>query len=160
VLLPSLSIPTEPSSTTTSSSSSQQPYVPLTPTISDDSPDSPAVVNDDFGNQVRKCIGDETDNQPQHLLNGVAGAFEKLNISTSGDGDDEATPSSPRGPAIEEIATMDEEGWRKAAREGGIVEISVLGEGSSGTVSRCRLRNGKQEFALKVQSLCYKFANN
>jgi hypothetical protein len=149
--IPSLSIQTDPSSTSSSTPSSLQPYVPLTPSISDDSSPSPAVVEDDFGKQVRKCIGDE--NNDTHHLNGVSGAFEKLNISTSGDGDDEATPPPPRSPSIEEIADMDEETWRKAAREGGIVEICILGEGSSGSVSRCRLRNGTQEFALKVTSL-------
>ena len=30
------------------------------------------------------------------------------------------------------------------------MEVSVLGEGSSGSVSCCRLRHGTQEFALKV----------
>ena len=149
-LLPSLSIQTDPSSTS-SSTPSLQPYVPLSPSISDDSPPSPAAVeDDDFGKQVRKCIGDENGHSQYHLNNGVAEAFEKLDISTSRDGDDEATPPPPRESDIEEIADMDEEGWRKATREGGVVEICILGEGSSGSVSRCRLRNGTQEFALKV----------
>ena len=152
-LLPSLSIQTDQTSTS-SSTSSLQPYVPLTPSISDDSPSSPTVVeDDDFGKQVRKCIGDENGDSRHHLSNGVTEAFEKLNISTSRDGDDEATPPPPRESNIEEIADMDEEGWRKATREGGIVEICILGEGSSGSVSRCRLRNGTQEFALKVTVL-------
>jgi hypothetical protein len=72
-----------------------------------------------------------------------------MNLSTSADGDDEATPPA-RDVLTEEIGNLDEEGWRKAAREGGIVEVSILGEGSSGSVSRCRLRHGTQEFALKV----------
>jgi hypothetical protein len=75
-----------------------------------------------------------------------------MNISTSADGDDEATPEA-RESIRDEIASLDEEGWRKAAREGGIVEVSVLGEGSSGSVSCCRLRHGTQEFALKVTPL-------
>lgn len=74
--------------------------------------------------------------------------MERMNLSTSADGDDEATP--PVREYRQEISSLDEEGWRKAAREGGIVEIDVLGEGSSGSVSRCRLRHGTQEFALKV----------
>lgn len=80
------------------------------------------------------------------------GAFERMNISTSADGDDEATPEA-RESIRDEIASLDEEGWRKAAREGGIVEVNVLGEGASGSVSCCRLRHGTQEFALKVNSL-------
>jgi hypothetical protein len=103
------------------------------------------VIENDFGTQVRKCIGDES------TQNGaLSAAFERMNISTSADGDDEATPPPSQDGTAEEIADLDEEGWRKATREGGIVELSILGEGSSGTVSRCRLRYGRQEFALKV----------
>jgi hypothetical protein len=135
-LLPALSIKTDPSATTT-------PSVPLTPSISDESSPSPVVKGNDFGQQVRKCIGDESQES------GIAGAFERMNLSTSADGDDEATPEA-RESIRDEIASLDEEGWRRAAREGGIVEVSVLGEGSSGSVSCCRLRHGTQEFALKV----------
>lgn len=113
----------------------------LTPSTAEESSPSPIViVENDFGTQVRKCIGDEDQ---------VSSAFGKLNLSTSADGDDEATPPA-QDTLTEEIANLDEEGWRKAARDGGIVEVSVLGEGSSGSVSRCRLRHGTQEFALKV----------
>ena|SRR5208282_634595 len=141
-ILPTLSIRTEPSD----NSSSLQPSVPLTPSISDDSSPSPVVIENDFGRQVRECIGDESNG------NEISGAFGRMNISTSADGDDEATPPPPsrQDSLTEEIGNLDEEGWRKAAREGGIVELSILGEGSSGSVSRCRLRHGTQEFALKV----------
>jgi len=105
-------------------------------------------MENDFGTQVRRCIGDES--SPENRTAPISGAFERMNISTSADGDDEATPPPPRDSLTAEIGDLDEEGWRKAAKEGGIVELSVLGEGSSGSVSRCRLRNGTQEFALKV----------
>ena len=142
-LLPTLSIKTDPSPP----SNPLAPSVPLTPSISDDSSPSPAVIENDFGRQVRKCIGDEGSQEK----GGIIGAFERMNISTSADGDDEATPEA-RESIHDEIANLDEEGWRRAAREGGIVEVSVLGEGSSGSVSCCRLRHGTQEFALKVIS--------
>ena len=133
-LLPSLSIQTNPTIP-------PQPSVVLTPSTAEESSPSPIVViENDFGTQVRKCIGDEDQ---------VSSAFGKLNLSTSADGDDEATPPA-QDTLTEEIANLDEEGWRKAARDGGIVEVSLLGEGSSGSVSRCRLRHGTQEFALKV----------
>ena len=133
-LLPALSIQTNPTIP-------PQPSVVLTPSTAEESSPSPIViVENDFGTQVRKCIGDEDQ---------VSSAFGKLNLSTSADGDDEATPPA-QDTLTEEIANLDEEGWRKAARDGGIVEVSVLGEGSSGSVSRCRLRHGTQEFALKV----------
>jgi hypothetical protein len=140
-LLPTLSIQTSPSLSTTT----PQAAVPLTPSTADDSssPSPAIVIENDFGRQVRKCIGDENPDE------GVSGAFERMNLSTSADGDDEATPPA-RDVLTEEIGNLDEEGWRKAAREGGIVEVSILGEGSSGSVSRCRLRHGTQEFALKV----------
>ena len=108
-------------------------------------------MQNDFGTQVRNCIGDEEDK--------VCGPFWKLNISTSADGDDEATPPPAQDTLTQEIASLDEEGWRRAARDGGIVEVSVLGEGSSGSVSRCRLRHGTQEFALKVPPLAHSPCN-
>jgi hypothetical protein len=110
------------------------------PSRSDDSSPSPVVSQNDFGRQVRECIGDDHDN--------ISGALERLDISTSADGDDEASPSASE--IAKEIGSLDEEGWRRAAREDRFVEINVLGEGSSGCVSRCRLRNGTQEFAVKV----------
>jgi hypothetical protein len=145
-VLPSLSIQTSSSSNSTVSTTTSRPSIPSTPPTPNDSEPIPAVVNSDFGRQVRDCIGDNgwEDN--------LSGPFERMNLSTSADGDDEATPPA-RDFLTEEIGSLDEEGWRKAAREGGIVEVSILGEGSSGSVSRCRLRHGTQEFALKVSTL-------
>jgi hypothetical protein len=142
--LPSLSIQTSASSNSTApSSTTSRLSIPLTPPTPEGQSPSPTVANSDFGRQVRKCIGD---NEPEDI---ISGPFERMNISTSADGDDEATPPA-RDFLTEEIGSLDEEGWRKAAREGGIVEVSLLGEGTSGSVSRCRLRHGTQEFALKV----------
>ena len=45
---------------------------------------------------------------------------------------------------------LDEDQWSRYAREGQIVELGRLGEGSSGSVSKCRLRNGTEIFALKT----------
>jgi|SRR5579859_7299284 len=147
-LLPHLSIKTTPSTASTTSTNSSRLILPLTPPTPDEdsSPSPVAVKSEDFGRQVRRCIGDE---EPENAL---AGGMERLNLSTSADGDDEATPPA-QDSAFDEIADLDEEGWRRAARTGGIKEISILGEGSSGSVSRCRLRNGTQEFALKVRYL-------
>jgi hypothetical protein len=140
-ILPSLSIKTNPTEVSNAYSASVGAPVILTSSTTDESsPSSDVEEENDFGKQVRKFIGDDG---PKALQ----GQFERMNLSTSADGDDEATP-----PASEEISTLDEEGWRKAARDGGIVEIDVLGEGSSGSVSRCRLRHGTQEFALKVDT--------
>jgi hypothetical protein len=140
--LPTLSIQTSPSEVSSAYANSVASIVISSSSESTSSSPSPVVVENDFGKQVRKCIGDENPDET------AISALERLNLSTSADGDDEATPAQEY--QIKEIGSLDEEGWRKAAREGGIVEISVLGEGSSGSVSRCRLRHGTQEFALKV----------
>jgi len=144
-LLPTLSIKTNPSEVSSAYTASVGAPVPLTSSTTDDSSPSPDVEENDFGKQVRKCIGDDG---PKDAL---SNRFERMNLSTSADGDDEATP--PVTEFRQEVSTLDEEGWRKAAREGGIVEIDILGEGSSGSVSRCRLRHATQEFALKVLRL-------
>ncbi|ANB14713.1 putative mitogen-activated protein kinase kinase MKK2 [Sugiyamaella lignohabitans] len=48
-----------------------------------------------------------------------------------------------------DVEDLDEEGWAMVARQGDIVDMGRLGEGSGGSVSRCRLKNGKTIFALK-----------
>jgi mitogen-activated protein kinase kinase len=48
-----------------------------------------------------------------------------------------------------DVESLDEEGWRKVARAGDIVELGKLGEGFGGSVSRCKLRHGNTVFALK-----------
>ncbi|ODQ50853.1 Pkinase-domain-containing protein [Saitoella complicata NRRL Y-17804] len=48
------------------------------------------------------------------------------------------------------MGDLDEEGWRNAAREGEITELGKLGEGTSGTVTKCALRSSGVVFALKT----------
>ncbi|KAI5287938.1 Protein kinase C signaling pathway involved MAPKK protein, partial [Ascosphaera aggregata] len=45
---------------------------------------------------------------------------------------------------------LDDEGWLAARTSGRIVELDVLGEGAGGAVTKCKLRDGKTVFALKV----------
>ncbi|KAI5288677.1 Protein kinase C signaling pathway involved MAPKK protein [Ascosphaera atra] len=45
---------------------------------------------------------------------------------------------------------LDDEGWYAARTQGRIVELDVLGEGAGGAVTKCKLRDGKTVFALKV----------
>ena len=49
-----------------------------------------------------------------------------------------------------DIEDLDDDGWRAASVQKKIVELGSLGEGAGGAVTRCRLVNGKTEFALKV----------
>ena len=49
-----------------------------------------------------------------------------------------------------DIYELDDEGWSRVANSGGIEELLALGEGVSGTVTKCRLRKSRQVFAIKV----------
>jgi len=50
----------------------------------------------------------------------------------------------------DDIYKLDDEGWARVAKNGGIEEMFKLGEGISGAVSKCRLRKSGQVFAIKV----------
>lgn len=53
-----------------------------------------------------------------------------------------------------DVEELDDEGWRFASRDGRIVEMSSLGEGAGGAVTKCKLKSGKTLFALKVRASC------
>jgi len=48
------------------------------------------------------------------------------------------------------IYALDDEGWARVANSEGIEEMLKLGEGVSGSVTKCRLRKSGQVFAIKV----------
>ncbi|KAK9244907.1 kinase-like domain-containing protein [Lipomyces tetrasporus] len=50
----------------------------------------------------------------------------------------------------QDVHDLDEERWDKAARNGEIIEVAKLGEGASGSVTKCRLVHGATVFALKT----------
>lgn len=52
-----------------------------------------------------------------------------------------------------DVEDLDDEGWHAASEQEKIVEMGSLGEGAGGAVTRCRLKDGKTVFALKVSSL-------
>lgn len=68
-------------------------------------------------------------------------------IITNDDG--ESTLVLPHNPKFKDVENLDLEEWKLASRNGEIVELGVLGEGVGGSVSRCKLINGKTIFALK-----------
>ena len=49
-----------------------------------------------------------------------------------------------------DVDDLDDAGWRAASRDKRIEEIGSLGEGAGGAVTRCKLKGGKNVFALKV----------
>lgn len=57
--------------------------------------------------------------------------------------------SLERGRTLD-VEQLDDDGWRVASNEKRIIELSSLGEGAGGAVTRCKLRGGETIFALKV----------
>ncbi|ODQ77643.1 hypothetical protein BABINDRAFT_163360 [Babjeviella inositovora NRRL Y-12698] len=53
-------------------------------------------------------------------------------------------------PLAPDVEGLDEEGWRRVAQTGAILDLGTLGEGAGGAVSRCKLRHGSLIFALKT----------
>lgn len=49
-----------------------------------------------------------------------------------------------------DVEDLDDEGWHAASEQKKIVELGSLGEGAGGAVTRCKLKEGKTVFALKV----------
>lgn len=49
-----------------------------------------------------------------------------------------------------DVDDLDDEGWLAASEQKKIVELGSLGEGAGGAVTRCKLKEGKTVFALKV----------
>lgn len=49
-----------------------------------------------------------------------------------------------------DVDDLDDEGWHAASEQNKIVELGSLGEGAGGAVTRCKLKEGKTVFALKV----------
>ncbi|RKF71240.1 MAP kinase kinase MKK1/SSP32 [Golovinomyces cichoracearum] len=75
-------------------------------------------------------VGIERDNS----VNGLA-SFGKLSLE--------------RGRTLD-VEELDDEGWRIASMEDRIIELSSLGEGAGGAVTKCILKGGKTVFALKI----------
>ncbi|RKF59960.1 MAP kinase kinase MKK1/SSP32 [Erysiphe neolycopersici] len=57
--------------------------------------------------------------------------------------------SLERGRTLD-VEDLDDEGWRIASMENRIKELSSLGEGAGGAVTKCILKDGKTIFALKI----------
>ncbi|RHZ65883.1 hypothetical protein CDV55_104218 [Aspergillus turcosus] len=49
-----------------------------------------------------------------------------------------------------DVDDLDDEGWLAASEQKKIIELGSLGEGAGGAVTRCKLKDGKTVFALKI----------
>ena len=58
-----------------------------------------------------------------------------------------------------DVEDLDDQGWLAASEQKKIVELGSLGEGAGGAVTRCKLKDGKTVFALKVRFTRYTIAS-
>ncbi|BFZ63765.1 Protein kinase C signaling pathway involved MAPKK protein [Saitoella coloradoensis] len=121
--LPSLALQPSPSP----SYSEGRPRFTPTPYQPQQEPGSATSAGNSFNQEIRRALGVE-DELEESLASGT-----------------------PKPAAPVSMGDLDEEGWRNAAREGEITELGKLGEGTSGTVTKCALRSSSGVvFALKT----------
>lgn len=93
-------------------------------------PDPASAVGSLYSERSDGGVGMERDGS----MNGLEG-FDKLSLE--------------RGRTLD-VEELDDDGWRIASMEKRIEEISSLGEGAGGAVTKCVLKGGKTIFALKI----------
>ncbi len=94
-------------------------------------PDPSSAVGSLYSERSEGGVGMERDGS----MNGLEG-FDKLSLE--------------RGRTLD-VEDLDDDGWRIASMEKRIEELSSLGEGAGGAVTKCILKGGKTIFALKVR---------
>jgi mitogen-activated protein kinase kinase len=98
-------------------------------------PDPSSAVGSLYSERSEGGVGMERDGS----MNGLEG-FDKLSLE--------------RGRTLD-VEDLDDDGWRVASMEKRIEELSSLGEGAGGAVTKCVLKGGKTIFALKVCNIRY-----
>ncbi|KAH7321942.1 BcMKK1, mitogen-activated protein kinase [Rhexocercosporidium sp. MPI-PUGE-AT-0058] len=93
-------------------------------------PDPSSAVGSLYSEISEGGVGMERDGS----MNGLEG-FDKLSLE--------------RGRTLD-VEDLDDDGWRVASMEKRIEELSSLGEGAGGAVTKCVLKGGKTIFALKI----------
>ncbi|KAL2068401.1 hypothetical protein VTL71DRAFT_16499 [Oculimacula yallundae] len=93
-------------------------------------PDPASAVGSLYSERSEGGVGMERDGS----MNGLEG-FDKLSLE--------------RGRTLD-VEDLDDDGWRVASMEKRIEELSSLGEGAGGAVTKCVLKGGKTIFALKI----------
>lgn len=96
-------------------------------------PDPSSAVGSLYSERSEGGVGMERDGS----MNGLEG-FDKLSLE--------------RGRTLD-VEDLDDDGWRVASMEKRIEELSSLGEGAGGAVTKCVLKGGKTIFALKVRDI-------
>jgi mitogen-activated protein kinase kinase len=96
-------------------------------------PDPSSAVGSLYSERSEGGVGMERDGS----MNGLEG-FDKLSLE--------------KGRTLD-VEDLDDDGWRIASMEKRIEELSSLGEGAGGAVTKCILKGGKTIFALKVRIL-------
>ena len=95
-------------------------------------PDPASAVGSLYSERSDGGVGMERDGS----MTGLEG-FDKLSLE--------------RGRTLD-VEELDDDGWRIASMEKRIEELSSLGEGAGGAVTKCVLKGGKTIFALKVRA--------
>ncbi|KAH8767949.1 BcMKK1, mitogen-activated protein kinase [Hyaloscypha finlandica] len=94
-------------------------------------PDPSSAVGSLYSERSEGGVGMERDGS----MNGLEQGFDKLALE--------------RGRTLD-VEELDDDGWGIASMEKRIQEISSLGEGAGGAVTKCILKGGKTIFALKI----------
>ena len=97
-------------------------------------PDPSSAVGSLYSERSEGGVGMERDGS----MTGLEATFDKLALE--------------RGRTLD-VEDLDDDGWAIASIEKRIQEISSLGEGAGGAVTKCILKGGKTIFALKVRIL-------
>ncbi|KAJ5818640.1 MAP kinase kinase MKK2/SSP33 [Penicillium riverlandense] len=89
----------------------------------------------DGSSDPSSAIGDGSIQDGTNNVNGLAVDLDKLSLE--------------KGRPLD-VEDLDDEGWHAASEQKKIVELGSLGEGAGGAVTRCKLKDGKTVFALKI----------
>ncbi|KAJ5184757.1 hypothetical protein N7472_009597, partial [Penicillium cf. griseofulvum] len=89
----------------------------------------------DPSSAISSVYSDRENGDRENNANGLLPDLEKLSLE--------------KGRPLD-VDDLDDEGWHAASEQNMIVELGSLGEGAGGAVTRCRLKEGKTVFALKI----------
>lgn len=93
----------------------------------------------DPSSAISSVYSDRENGDRENSVNGLLPDLDKLSLE--------------KGRPLD-VDDLDDEGWHAASEQNKIVELGSLGEGAGGAVTRCKLKEGKTVFALKVSRFC------
>lgn len=71
-------------------------------------------------------------------------------VASTKNGEDSQKRNSDVDQSTLDVEDLDNEGWKLAQENDRIVELGSLGEGAGGAVTKCKLKDGKTIFAMKI----------